>query len=126
MITLKNIDTGIIKNVPTGYSWTTFLFGFFPALFRGDLKWAIIFFIANIVIGFLTIGIGAFIFNVIFAAFYNKIYIKELMSKRFTYADEASRNYLIQYEIIREDIPTDTTPLSTDIVKTNNQVDKIE
>lgn len=48
------------------------------------------------------------------------------MSKRFTYADEASRNYLIQYEIIREDIPTDTTPLSTDIVKTNNQVDKIE
>ena len=28
MIMLKNIDTGVIKKAPTGYSWTTFLFGF--------------------------------------------------------------------------------------------------
>ncbi|MCL1605967.1 HrgC protein [Phascolarctobacterium sp. ET69] len=101
MVTLKNIDTGVIKNVPTGYSWTTLLFGFFPALFRGDLKWAVIFFIANITIAWFTLGIGALIFNIVFAAFYNKIYIKELMAKRFTYADEKSKNYLLNNGIIQ-------------------------
>lgn len=107
MIILKNMDTGVIKKAPTGYSWTTFLFGFFPALFRGDLKWACIFFIANLVIGSFTFAIGAFIFNIIFAGFYNKIYIKELLSKRFTYADEKAYDYLVEHNIIAADISSD-------------------
>lgn len=107
MIILKNIDTGVIKKAPTGYSWTTLFFGFFPALFRGDLKWACIFFIANLVIGAITFGIGALLFNVIFAGFYNKMYIKELLSKRFTFADEKSCNYLIRHNIIS--VPTKNT-----------------
>lgn len=38
MIQLKR-DTQVI-NAPIGYSFTTFFFGFFPVLFRGDLKMA--------------------------------------------------------------------------------------
>ena len=102
MITLKNIDTGVIKTAPTGYSWTTFFFGFFPALFRGDLKWAVISLIAGSVFGSFTLFIGTFIYDAIFAAFYNKIYIKDLMAKRFTYADEMSRQYLLRNKIITD------------------------
>lgn len=102
MITLKNIDTGVMKTAPTGYSWTTCLFGFFPALFRGDLKWAIISLIAGSFFGSFTLLIGTFLYDAIFAAFYNKIYIKDLMAKRFTYADEESRQYLIKNKIISD------------------------
>ena len=117
MIMLKNIDTGVIKKAPTGYSWTTFLFGFFPALFRGDLKWACIFFIANLAIGSITFGVGAFIFNIIFAGLYNKIYIKELLSKRFTYADETARSYLVKHNIISNTIDNSTNVIEDKTTK---------
>lgn len=64
-VTLKNMDTGVIKTSPTGYSWTTLFFA-------------------------------------IFAAFYNKLYIKDLLSKRYTYANEETRQYLIEKGIIQE------------------------
>ena len=46
MIVLKH-STGLIKECPTGYSWTTFFFGFFVPAFRGDLKWGIIHFLTG-------------------------------------------------------------------------------
>lgn len=93
-VTLKNMDTGVTKTSPTGYSWTTLFFGFFPAIFRGDFKGAMI--------GLLGGLVGAWLFFAIFAAFYNKLYIKDLMGKRYTYADEATRLYLIEKGIIQE------------------------
>ena len=35
-VVMKHKDSGILKNGYFGFSWTTLLFGFFPALFRGD------------------------------------------------------------------------------------------
>lgn len=74
---------GAIKNVKLGFSWTTFFFGFFPALFRGDLKWAAIMFISSCFIGLFTLGLGAWIPGIIFSFIYNQMYIREMMEKGY-------------------------------------------
>ncbi|MCM3288795.1 MULTISPECIES: hypothetical protein [Paenibacillus] len=91
MITLKNAAGGL-KNAKLGFSWTTLFFAFFPALFRGDLKWACIMFICSFLFGLFTLGIGAWIPGIIFSFIYNKMYIKELMEKGYHPADEQSRS----------------------------------
>jgi len=74
-IIFKNTNTGAMKEAPVGFSWTTFFFGFFPALFRGDWKWAIIqFLLASITFGFS---------NLVFMFMYNKFYIKDLIGSGF-------------------------------------------
>ena len=70
MINLQN-GIGMTKQCPTGFSWTTFLFGLFTPLFRGDFKW---FFIMTI-LTCCTAWLGTFIL----AFIYNKIYIKDLL-----------------------------------------------
>ena len=85
-VQLQN-ELGIVKECKLGFSWTTFFFGIFPALFRGDWKWAIIMFIGNLV----TAGF----FSVVFSFFYNKIYIKEMLEKGFFPANDFSQNALM-------------------------------
>lgn len=72
---------GVERKVPTGFSWTTLLFGFFPALFRGDLKWVAIMLITNIVVAFLTLGFGLLVTWIVFAAIYNGKYENDLKIK---------------------------------------------
>lgn len=74
-IIFKNPNTGAIKEAPVGFSWTVFFFGFFPPLFRGDWKWAII----MLLISCLTMGFS----NLIFMFIYNKLYIKDLIGAGF-------------------------------------------
>ena len=70
IITLRN-EYGIIKIVPTGFSWTTFFFGFFVPLFRGDIKY----FLIMLLLAIFTYGISYFIFPF----FYNGIYLRNLL-----------------------------------------------
>ena len=70
---LEHPHSGIIKQAPVGYSWTTLFFPGLPALFRGDLKGFIIQFI---LVCFL---IPVLIFPII----YNKQYIQKLLSLGF-------------------------------------------
>lgn len=98
-VDLKNASGGI-KNVKVGFSWTTFFFGFFPALFRGDLKWAAIMFITSFFIGIFTLGFGAWIPGIIFSFIYNKMYIKELLEKGYVPADQHAHNALSSKGII--------------------------
>lgn len=85
---------GVVKEVKVGFSWTTFFFGFFPALFRGDLKWAAIMFIVAALISVFTLGIGAWIPGIVFSFVYNKIYIKELLEKGYSPSDEHAQSVL--------------------------------
>lgn len=87
MIVLVN-QTGMKKEVPTGYSWTTLLFGCFVPLFRGDGKW----FFIMLVCALITYGIS----NLIFPFFYNDVYIKGLLEKGFFGADKVCKEWLKQ------------------------------
>jgi len=73
--TINFQKSGLIKEAPVGFSWTTFFFGFFPALIRGDMKWGIIILAAN----FFTLGIAGFVF----AFIYNRLYIQTLVETGF-------------------------------------------
>jgi len=70
---LEHPHSGIIKQAPVGYSWTTLFFPSLPALFRGDFKG---FIIQLILAGFL-------IPILIFPRIYNKQYIQKLLSNGY-------------------------------------------
>ncbi|HQT61788.1 MAG TPA: hypothetical protein PLV07_10665 [Acidiphilium sp.] len=83
-ILLKNPATGITKNGFYGFSWTTFFFGGFPALFRGDYMIGLIF----IVLSILTAGVAGFIF----AFSYNRRYTTKLLEEGYRFAGSEAEN----------------------------------
>ncbi len=62
-ILLRHQTTGIQKNGLYGFSWTTFFWGGFPALFRGDILIGLALIILNIFTFFIAGIIWAFIYN---------------------------------------------------------------
>ncbi|MGF9699437.1 MULTISPECIES: DUF2628 domain-containing protein [Paenibacillus] len=100
-IFLQN-SAGVTKNVKVGFSWTTLFFGFLPALFRGDLKWAVIMFLIAAALGAFTFGIGAWVSGIVFSFVYNKIYIKELLEKGYRPANGESQAVLERSQIIAQ------------------------
>jgi hypothetical protein len=85
-INLRQQSTGLVKQAKVGFSWTTFFFGFFPAIFRGDWKWALI----MTVIAFISCGLSWLVFPFI----YNKLYIRDLLGKGYRASDEGSTSIL--------------------------------
>lgn len=83
-ITLKKGN--IIQKSYVGFSWTTFFFGFFVPLFRGDIMWFIVFLILNI--------LTAFIAQLILCFLYNGIYTKNKLKEGFVPADSYSEGIL--------------------------------
>jgi thiamine transporter ThiT len=65
----------VTRVAPVGYSWTTLIFGGFPALIRGHFIAALILFVAI----FATSGLAALVFSF----FYNKWYANSLIKKGF-------------------------------------------
>lgn len=93
-IALKHKETGLVKDGFYGFSWTTFFFGFFPALFRGDFITFIGGFVISVIIAIVTMGIGAFFIGVVWAFMYNKYYTRRLLERGYVLAGGESDNAL--------------------------------
>ena len=97
---LKNTQSGVLKHAPLGFSWTTLFFGGFTALFRGDLKWAVIMWIVGGVAFSLAVVTSGFLFflplvsSLVFAATYNKMYVQDLIAQGFAPADNRDKHAL--------------------------------
>lgn len=92
-IKLKN-NQGFVRSVPVGFSWTTFFFGFFVPLCRGDIKNCAIMILTCI----LTLGLAWFFY--IFK--YNKIYLCDLLMKGFEPVNDEAKAYLIKKGMLTE------------------------
>ena len=94
VITLKN-DVGVVRKVPVGFSWTMLFFGPLVPLFRGDIKWTILYLlVALVTLPFY--GVGCLILPFI----YNKRYVIGLFERGYKPADEESRKILVAKGII--------------------------
>lgn len=116
---------GIVKSVPTGFSWTTLFFGPFPALIRGDILWGVGIIIASTLTG----GLAWLIFPFI----YNKYYIKALLEKGYSPVDSVGDRYLREKEIstggfsIKEKVENINIKETVDTIKksTKSNVDEL-
>jgi hypothetical protein len=80
-------DTGIIKAVPTGFSWTSFFFGALVPMVRGDLVVAIIAVLACVATG----GIAAPFVWIYLACAYNERYLLSMLEKGWTIIKPAEK-----------------------------------
>ena len=69
-----------------GFSWTSFFFGFFVPIFRGDFKWLLI----TLILVFLSFGLAQFILCFL----YNRFYTINLLEQGYKPADDYSENIL--------------------------------
>lgn len=93
---MENKSNGMVKEVKAGFSWTTFFFGFFVPLFRGDIKWFLI--MAAVNIGVVVIlGPLGIIPSIVWGFLYNRMYIKELMGKGYSAMSEDDRKIINSY-----------------------------
>ncbi|NLV82325.1 MAG: hypothetical protein GXZ18_04845 [Synergistaceae bacterium] len=77
---------GQVRTAKVGFSWTVFFFGFFVPIFRGDVKWTVIMFVASV----LTVWLA----NLVFCFTYNGTYIRDLLAKGYYPTDDYSKNVL--------------------------------
>ena len=90
-IPLKHPETGIVKKGLYGFSWTTFFFGGFPALCRGDIFIGL----ALIVVTILTCGLA----GIIWAFVYNRKYTLGLIEKGYVLAGSDAENALAKQKL---------------------------
>lgn len=86
-----NNSTGISKTGFHGFSWTTFFFGPFPALFRADYLTFIGYFAVAVIFAAMTAGLSWLPMCIIWAFIYNGFYTKKLLEKGYTFNDTPER-----------------------------------
>ena len=92
-LNLKDPMSPQIKQSPIGFSWTVFLFGPFPPLFRSDWKYFAIILLAAL----FTFGIS----NLVFAFIYNKLYLNDLLNSGYTTEDPENIVSMIEGKVGR-------------------------
>ena len=91
-VNMKHKETGLFKTGFVGFSWTTFFFGAFPALFRGDFLTFIGLFVILVIVGAFTAGIGGWVAVIIWSFMYNKYYTTKLIEKGYAFSDSEEMN----------------------------------
>jgi len=91
-INMLNPDTGLIKTGFYGFSWTTFFFGAFPALFRSDFITFVGVFVVLTIIAIATEGFGIFLAMIVWAFMYNKYYTRRLIERGFKFNGSPEEN----------------------------------
>lgn len=86
-VKMINNSTGISKTGFHGFSWTTFFFGPFPALFRADYLTFIGYFAVAVIFAAMTAGLSWLPMCIIWAFIYNGFYTKKLLEKGYTFND---------------------------------------
>jgi hypothetical protein len=81
-INMRHPVTGISKSGFYGFSWTTFLFGGFPALFRGDVVIGLVIIVLNVLTWWIA--------GIIWSFFYNKHYTLKLVEKGYVFVGSDS------------------------------------
>ncbi|MEW6320466.1 MAG: hypothetical protein AB1635_05200 [Acidobacteriota bacterium] len=92
VVRLRHRQSGIEKRGFYGFSWTSFLFGGFPALLRGDLWYGIGVLGVGIAFGLVSAGFLWFVVSVIWAFVYNRNYTHRLLESGYELADTPERN----------------------------------
>lgn len=96
-VRLKHHATGLIRECPSGFSWTTFFFGFFVPLLRSWYAFAAILLFAGVV----TAGIS----QIIFSFFINKMWMKHLLENGYKPNSEEDRRALAVIGLHVESVP---------------------
>lgn len=81
-----------IKDSPAGFSWTTLIFGFWPALLRGDFLGALVIMIINASTGFNSVLYV--LASVLISIFYNYTYISRKINKGYELPTNNSKELL--------------------------------
>ncbi|QYY37432.1 hypothetical protein [Ruficoccus sp. ZRK36] len=95
---LEHPATGIIKNAPVGFSWTTLFFPALPALFRGDIKG----FIIQVFLDCLLLGIPV----VVFPFIYNKQFLMRLLREGYKVVEAKGGNLESASHKLKIKLPT--------------------
>ena len=90
-ISMKHTQTGIVKNGYYGFSWTSFFFGGFPALFRGDIGYGLAILLGGCLSAAISFGSLWFLVSLIWAAIYNKNFTHRLLQACYEFHDEPDR-----------------------------------
>lgn len=93
-IEMENPKTGEKTNGFYGYSWTTLLFGAFPALFRKDFITFFATLIFFLILASFTVGFGSWIAALIWSFMYNRYYTMNLLKKGFVFVGNRTENEL--------------------------------
>lgn len=90
-IHMKHEQTGITKYGFYGFSWTSFFFGGFPALFRGDIGYGLAILFGGCLFAAFSHGTLWFLVSVVWAAIYNRHFTHRLLQAGYQFHDSPER-----------------------------------
>ncbi len=90
-IRLRHPQSGIVRTGYYGFSWTSFFFGGFPALMRGDVWVGLAILAGSLVASAFSAGLLWFAVGLVWAFIYNKRYTLGLIEQGYLFDDDPRR-----------------------------------